>query len=350
VHSHNSQQPFSFEGAKMKDVTLWGIHAGRYGEAHSLFMRKNVVALGYVEMGDFSKLQPDRESFKAAIAQTYPEMKPGAVPNQAGQIFRFIHEMKVGDIVVYPSKSDKKVNIGKVESEYLYSRKSSKVYPHQRSVKWLQSFPRTHFSQGALYEIGSAISFFQVKNFADEFIAALQGRPSSPPAKEDETISIVSKDIEQNTRDFIVKQLAQELKGHPFAEFIAHLLGNMGYHTRLSPEGPDGGIDIIAHRDELGFEPPIIKVQVKSSEGSVGDPVVSALYGKVEPNEHGLLITLGTFTNPAKNFAKNKSNLRLIDGDELVDLILEHYESFDSKYKGIIPLKRVFIPEPLSEE
>lgn len=334
----------------MEDFTFWGIHAGRYGEAHNLFTRKNVVALGYARMGDFLKLEPNREAYKAAISKAYPEMKPGAVPNQAGQIFRFIYEMKMGDYIIYPSKPDKKVNIGRVESDYVYNASTPKSFRHQRSAKWIKSFPRTQFSQGALYEIGSAMSFFQVKNYAEEFLAALEGKPALPPAKGDETISIVAKDIEQNTRDFVLKQLAQELKGHPFAEFIAHLLNNMGYHTRVSPEGPDGGIDIIAHRDELGFEPPIIKVQVKSSEGSVGDPVVSALYGKVEANEHGLLVTLGTFTNPAKNFAKSKSNLRLIDGDELVDLVLEHYDSFDSKYRGIIPLKRVFVPEPLSEE
>ena len=55
---------------------------------------------------------------------------------------------------------------------------------------------------------------------------------------------------------------------------------------------------------------------------------------KVENEEFGLLVTLEKFTNQAKNFAANKSNLRLIDGDELVDLILQHYERFDSKYKG----------------
>ena len=49
-------------------------------------------------------------------------------------------------------------------------------------------------------------------------------------------------------------------------------------------------------KDELGFEPPIIKVQVKSSEGSIGDPIVSALYGKVGTGEFGLLVALGTFT------------------------------------------------------
>ena len=99
---------------------------------------------------------------------------------------------------------------------------------------------------------------------------------------EDQTIPVVAENIEENTRDFIIKRLAQETKGHPFADFVAHLLNTMGYRTRVSPEGVDGGVDIVAHKDELGFEPPIIKVQVKSTEASIGDPVVSALYGKVE--------------------------------------------------------------------
>ncbi len=173
---------------------------------------------------------------------------------------------------------------------------------------WLRSLPRTHFTQGALYEIGSAISFFQIKNYADEYRAALESKTPTSPVAKDDTIAPVADSIEQNTRDFILKQLAQELKGHPFANFVAHLLETMGYRTRVSPEGTDGGIDIIAHKDELGFEPPIIKVQVKSTEGSIGDPIVSALYGKVERDEFGLFVALGTYTNQAKNFARNKSN------------------------------------------
>lgn len=148
----------------------------------------------------------------------------------------------------------------------------------------------------------------------------------------------------------MLKQLAQELKGHPLADFVAHLLVAMGYRTRVSPEGPDGGVDIIAHKDELGFEPPIIKVQVKSNEGSIGDPVVSALYGKVSSGEFGLLVTLGTFTSAARNFARSKSNLRLIDGSELVQVVLQHYEQFDSRYKGLLPLKRVYVPEAIESE
>lgn len=329
-----------------KEITVWGIHAGRGGEADALFLKKSVIALGWVEIGDLGALKPDREAFKVAVTKAYPESKPGAVPVGAGQIFRFVHEIKIGDIVVYPSQRDRSIHIGRIEGAYQYTPATSKDYPNMRTVKWQASIPRTAFSQGALYEIGSAMGLFQVRNYAEEFLAALEGKPAPiSRTEEDETVAYVVDAIEQSTRDFILKRLAQQLKGHPLAHLVAHLLQAMGYRTRISPEGPDGGIDIIAHKDELGFEPPIVKVQVKSSQGSVGEPIVAGLYGKVGQGEFGLFVTLGTFTNQAVTFARNKTNLRLIDGEELVALMLQHYEQFDSRYKGLIPLKRVYIPD-----
>lgn len=70
--------------------------------------------------------------------------------------------------------------------------------------------------------------------------AALKGQPISPPVVEDETVAFVVADIEKTTRDFILKRLTEEVKCHPFAHFIAHLLETMGYRTRTSPEGPVG--------------------------------------------------------------------------------------------------------------
>jgi restriction system protein len=336
---------------KDADKVLWGIHAGKTGDADSLFLEKNCIAVGWVKMGDLSPLKADRDAFKARVAEVYPEKKPGAIPNNAGQLFRFVHEMKPGDIVVYPSKSDRQVHLGRVEGGYTYDPQTEPKYPNRRAVKWLRSVVRTHFSQGALFEIGSALSLFLVRNYADEFRAALEGKTTpATPVEEDESVAAVAGDIEDNTTDFILKRLAQEVKGHPFTDFVAHLLNTMGYRTRVSPEGPDGGIDIVAHKDELGFEPPIIKVQVKSTESSIGDPVVSALYGKVGAREFGLLVTLGRFSPQAIIFAKSKSNLRLIDGDEFVKLIFQHYDEFDSRYKSLLPLRRVYVPEVIEAE
>ncbi len=333
------------------EVNIWGIHGGRTGDADLLFLKKNCIAIGWAAMGDLNKLAPDRDAFKAKVATAYPDKKPGAIPVNAGQLFRFIHEMKVGDVVVYPSKRDRQIHIGRVEGNYAYDVSLEASYPNRRKVTWTHSVPRTKFTQGALYEIGSAMSLFLVKNFAEEFRAVLEGKPAPiTPLAQDETVAAVSEDIEETTRDFVLKRLAQELKGLPLESFVVHLLECMGYHARLTRKN-EPSVDILAHKDHLGVEPPIIKVQVKSSEGVATDKDVSALYGKLSSTgEFGLFVTLGQFSPVSRNFEQSKSNLRLIDGDELVNLIFQHYEEFDSRHKGLLPLRRVYIPEAIDSE
>lgn len=331
------------------DRVLWGIHAGRSGEADELFLKQRLLGLGWSQLGDLSKLPADRAAFKVRVREAYPNAKDGAINNWAGQLFRFVHEMKPGDFVAYPSKNDKQIHLGKVDGPYRYDPKIAPKYYNVREVSWLKAFPRSHFTQGALYEIGSALSLFQIKNYADEYFAALEGKAQPEPVKEDESVPAVVGEIEENTQAWVIGRLAQETKGHPFAHFVGHLLNVMGYKTRVSPPGSDGGVDIVAHKDELGFEPPIVKVQCKSSEGTVGDPEVSSLYGKVSPGEFGLFVSLGSFSPKAAAFAKSKSNLRLIDGEELVALVFQHYEQFDSRHKGLLPLRRVYVPEAIEE-
>jgi restriction system protein len=331
-----------------KEKTLWGIHAGKTGDAESIFEKKNVVAIGWEKIGDLSKYH-SRAEYKKRYEEIYPNEKAGAIPVSAGQLYRFVREMKVGDIVVFPLKRTAEIWLGRVTGDYKYE--PSDAYPNQRAVEWFKKFPRTKFSQGALYEIGSAMSFFQVKNYADEFQAALEGKAVEAPTveEEDETISVVADDIEQQSRDFVLKQIHQKLKGHGLAEFVGHLLNLMGYQTTVSPPGPDRGIDIKAHKDDLGVTPPTIIVQVKSGEGEVNEATVSELSGKVSEKDFGLFVSSGGFNKRARDFAFSKRNLKLIDGDALVALVYKYYPQLDAKYKGIIPLRSVYIPETLTE-
>lgn len=62
-----------------------------------------------------------------------------------------------------------------------------------------------------------------------------------------------------------------------------------------------------------------------------------------------MIVTLGGFTAEARASARSKSNLRLIDGEDLVNLALAHYGQFDASYKGLLPLKRACVPEPLTD-
>ena len=97
----------------MEEKTLWGIHAGRTGDADTLFLHKKVVAIGWHEMGDLSQLAGDRETFKASYAKIYPHARPGAIRTSAGQIYRFAHEMQEGDLIAYPSKQTKTKTVWK---------------------------------------------------------------------------------------------------------------------------------------------------------------------------------------------------------------------------------------------
>ncbi|MBN1697337.1 MAG: hypothetical protein JW881_07470 [Spirochaetales bacterium] len=146
----------------MNEKTLWGIHAGRYGEADQLFLKKNYIALGWKAMNDLSRIENNRDAFKKTVAKTYPDEKRGAISVHAGLLYRFVHEMNIGDIIIYPSKMDRLVHLCEVKSDYKYNPSIHDNYPNLREVVWLKKIERTKFSQGALFEIGAAITLFQV--------------------------------------------------------------------------------------------------------------------------------------------------------------------------------------------
>src|SRR6266545_4460205 len=171
---------------------MWGIHGGRTGDANNLFLKQNCIALGWHKVGDLSKLAANREAFKAAVAEKFPEKKAGAIPVNAGQLFRFVHEAKTGDIVIYPSKADRHIHIGRIDGSYVYSPTGEPTYPHRRKVEWLTDLPRTKFSQGALHEIGSAMSFFAVKTYADEFRIIIEGKAAPTPVAKDESVAAIA--------------------------------------------------------------------------------------------------------------------------------------------------------------
>ena len=326
----------------IENHVFWGFHIFSDGDS---LVKQGFLALGWREMGDLSRIASTREAFKAKTVEAYGDVSH--VANSAGQLFRFVHEMKEGDHVLYRSKIDRQIYLGTVRGPYEY--RPDFKYCNVRKVEWNKTVPSTRFTQAALHELGSALTLFQVRNYAPEYQAALTGGAPATPTEDDDTVAFVADEVQQTTGDFILKELERHLKGHPFQGFVANLLETMGYRAHVNPKGPDEGIDIVAHRDELQLEPPIVKVQVKSGTGSVGGPDVRALFGNLGTGEYGLLVTLGTYAPQAIDFAKRKPNLRLISGDELVEFVLEHYEALDPRYKAIIPLKRVYIPHPVEQ-
>ena len=327
----------------MEEKRVWGIHT----KDANLFLKNNVIALGWQQIGDLSLIAPDSESFKEKYIAAYPDAKKGSIPTGVGMLFRFCHEVQIGDYIIYPSKIDRMINIGAVTGDYMYVPDANE-YVQQRSVKWLKHLPRMSFSQGALYEIGSAMSFFMVKNYADEFLAALDKGfvKSISEGEEDDTVGATADDIIESTKDFILKELSRQLKGYDLEQFVADLLQAMGYRTTVSPHGGDSGIDITAYKDEL---PPRILVQVKSQDSDIKETTIQSLKGAMREGDYGLFVTLSNYTKKAQKYLENTPIIRGINGTELVDLILKYYDDLSEKYRRMIPLKMVYIPVPKEE-
>lgn len=322
---------------------IWGIHT--YDEA--LFLKDDKMAIGWKEISNLREIPANRDDFKKKYVQVYPDASKGAVATCAGMLYRFCHEVQIGDYVVYPSKSDRMINIGEITGDYEFVPDAHE-YVQQRNVKWLKHIPRTSFSQGALYEIGSALSFFAVKNYADEFLSALDKgfKKHAASNDEDDTVGATAEDIIESTKDFILKELSRNLKGYALEEFVADLLRAMGYRTTVSPQGGDSGIDITAYKDEL---PPRILVQVKSQDSDIKETTIQSLKGAMREGDYGLFVTLSNYTKNAQKYLESTPIIRGINGTELVDLILKYYVDLDIKYKKMIPLKRVYIPVPKQE-
>ena len=337
-------------------TAMWGVH----NDHPELDLIGNgFISVGWDDVGDLTLVGSDKEAMKHKVAATRPNAKPGAIPVWAGVLLRFAFEMQLGDLVVYPYRPDSTLNFGRIDGDYYYDA-AVPMHRNRRKVTWLKTgVPRAQFSKSARYEVGSAVTLFRVKNHVLEFADFVND--TTPPTPDDAVITPPdvpvdeaaanaedepnAERIETYTRDFIIETLLKELEGAQFEHFVAHLLEAMGYRTQVTQASGDGGFDVIAHRDPLGLEPPIIKVQCKRTVGPVGAPAVQALTGTLAPGgqELGLFVTLGAYSKDAVHLGRTRQDLRLVNGTDLVRLIFEHYERFSPEWKRLLPMRSVYV-------
>lgn len=329
-------------------MALWLTRAGRFGEGETLALDKSLAVIGWEQMPDLNAY-PDRESLKAGVAAHYPDRSPGAVTNWAGQLWTFMHQIKKGDLVALPLKSRAVIVLGRVEGPYEYRTDLGDNFHHVRPVKWLKEIPRTEFDQDLLYSLGAFMTVCQIKrgNAEARVNAMLKGTkvPVTPPGDSDNDDTPQEVDLEQYGRDQISAYILQRFKGHDMARLLEGILKAQGYTVYRSPEGADGGIDLLAGQGVLGFDPPRLGVQVKSSEGPADAKVVRELQGVLKDfgAELGLFLSWGGFNKAAYAEARKRFfHIRLWDAKDFVDALLSVYDQLDPELQAELPLKRVW--------
>ncbi len=340
---------------------VWGVHNDRF---NTELVEGGFISVGYDEMNlDLREVEFDRDALKSALTAAMPDEKPRAIAGWAGVLLRFGSEIAEGDVIVAPYRPDNTINIGVVTGPYEFHA-AEPTHRHRRKVRWEKlGVSRTVFTQPALYEIGSLLTAFGIRKHPQEFLAVLHagGEDQFEEAvSQVATPEVVSEAaaadeprasrIDRHTRDFVLEALKSDLSHREFEDFTADLLRAMGYEARVTQYSQDGGVDIIAHRDPLGVEPPLIKVQCKHLTGRIGAPDVQQLVGTLGHNELSLFVTLGAYSRDAQAIERVRPTLRLVNGEELVDLVLRHYADLSQKWRLRMPLTPVLVVDDSADQ
>jgi restriction system protein len=126
---------------------------------------------------------------------------------------------------------------------------------------------------------------------------------------------------------------------------VAELLKGMGYYVRLvAARGRDGGIDIVAYQDALGFASPRMKVQVKHRNSTMDVKEVREFNSLLrKEGDVGLIVSTGGFTSSALDEIRHSNyHIETMDLNRLIDLWQEHYSTIPQTGKALLPLQPVY--------
>lgn len=155
---------------------VWAVHMVRLGLDP---VERGYVGIGWMQLGDLAAIPPTRAAYKAAHVAAIPDAKAGAAPLEAGMLFRFVHEMELGDVLVYPCREDRMIYLGEVTGSYKHVPSGDRD-PNRRAVRWLKALPRSAFPAEVQKDFGNRSTLVRLKPNAAIYVKALEGDLSEP--------------------------------------------------------------------------------------------------------------------------------------------------------------------------
>jgi restriction system protein len=375
--------------------TMWMIRSPRGRYVREL-LAKGIVGMGWGNAVARLNGAETPEHFYDAVKECGPHLRQRQVVSIGRQLYKFFREIEVGDPVMTYEFGRRIYHVGIVTGDAQTDPNAVQHIANFRPVEWRHRVERDKLSRDARTSLQSWSTLFQPSRQAVHEIERLIRLAPTPdavqPASDAGAPDAVQcangagvPDAVQRANDAGAPDVVQRVSGAPqlwgrapeppvnaneffvdvpasaramikdrlmqltwleMQALVAGLLRAMGYKTKISPQGSDRGKDIIASPDGLGLEQPRIFVEVKHHRRQIGAPEIRKFTGgRRSRNDRCLLMGTGGFTLEAEYEAdRAKVPLTLIDGDDLVDLLLEHYERTDAETRVLFPLQRVYWP------
>ncbi|CAH0221679.1 Mrr restriction system protein [Pseudomonas sp. Bi123] len=179
--------------------------------------------------------------------------------------------------------------------------------------------------------------------------AKIEPDVTSATASPDDRLEQALQELREATAADLLDNLLQ-VTPNRFEVIVLDVLHRLGYGAsrndlqRVGGSG-DAGIDGIISLDKLGLEK--VYVQAKRWQNTVGRPELQAFYGALagQKAKRGVFITTSGFTAHAIDFAKSVEGIVLVDGNRLVNLMMDHEVGVTSRLLRLPALDRDYFDD-----
>jgi restriction system protein len=158
-------------------------------------------------------------------------------------------------------------------------------------------------------------------------------------------LSLLTEEAEERSWEQ-VHTFLQGMSSYEFQVLAGDLLLAMGYHLVwvAPPEKERGLVNFVFNLDSLGLNIPRIKVHVLHNGQAVMLEGMKAFVSVLGPDDAGIYISSGGFTQNAIEEAQSHQPYRitLIDLENFFDLWIEYYDQLSPEAQRRFPLKPVY--------
>ena len=300
----------------------------RVGEALS----SNQIIIGWAEARGLLDENLSWEEFRRILSDRYytDEENLRRAGAASGHMWRFIREMKKGDLIVVPHGAE--FYVAKVAGPATHDEaKVEEDIAYRRNVNWLndkQSIPRSLAKSALISRMKTQGTCAYATDLLPQIKECLNLSKSGakPTFQSDLQLRLI-----QETLDELQ---SGRMDSFGFENLIHDVLRGLGAdEARLVPRSQDKGADIVATFKVAGAFRQILAVQAKHwrPDPPVGTDVVEQLIRGIEAESAnlGMVVTSGTVSDEATSmaeqyFEEKGIKIELVDGEQFAKLIVEH--------------------------
>lgn len=311
-----------------------------FGKFAHAFKNGGYVAIGWLDDRELGTLSPtDSNLLHEFYRQAYPKDVDMRRAQNVGQIARFLFDIGEGDIVITPSSQNERIYAGRVVGPYYYAKTPECPFYHRKKVEWCdEPLLRNTLSIPCQNTMKASLTVFNVRQ-ASEILTVLGHIPDG--TKESHK--------RRDVRDLVIERIL-ELSSQEFEELIAEILPGLGFDdtTRVGRVG-DRGIDVRGTLKIYDLATVDLTVQVKRYQQTrtINAKDIRDFRGAVPQNSQAAFVTTARFNKKAREEAVRQGFKRvgLVDGRQLIDILVEHYEELSQELKDKLRLRRTLVVE-----